>query len=145
MFVLELKSPLKLPCEMIVTYVLPTTKGALAKELVNRHGMTQVEVARIFGVTSAAISQYVKGVRGQNSLIDKSAYKHDFYKLIAVLADSIAAGGSISDALCTVCEFTKESGLLKALYVYENIPLDDITKFNCVRNVIKVNKDDSQL
>jgi hypothetical protein len=121
---------------MIVTYVLPTAKGALAKELVNKHGMTQVQVAKLFGVTSAAVSQYMKGIRGQNGVIDKSAYKDDFYDLIERLADRISEGGEVVRALCDVCDFTKESGLLKALYVYENVPQDDIDKFICPRPVL---------
>ena len=83
---------MKVPCEMIVTYILPTAKGALARELVNQHGLTQVEVSRLFGVTSAAISQYIKGTRGGNDIIDKSAYKEDFYKFISTMANEIMAG-----------------------------------------------------
>ena len=71
---------MKMPCELIVTHILPTARGALAKELVHNHGMTQVQVANLFGVTSAAVSQYIKGLRGGNNLIDKSAYREDFYK-----------------------------------------------------------------
>ena len=74
---------MKMPCELIVTHILPTARGALAKELVHNHGMTQVQVANLFGVTSAAVSQYIKGLRGGNNLIDKSAYRDDFYKMIA--------------------------------------------------------------
>ena len=37
---------MKMPCELIVTHILPTARGALAKELVHNHGMTQVQVSR---------------------------------------------------------------------------------------------------
>ena len=115
---------MKMPCELIVTHILPTARGALAKELVHNHGMTQVQVANLFGVTSAAVSQYIKGLRGGNNLIDKSAYredfyKEDFYKMIADKADAVAGGKDLTLALCEICTFVKESGLLKALYVYE--------------------------
>ena len=85
---------MKLPCELIVTHILPTARGSLAKELVKRHGMTQVQVAHLFGVTSAAVSQYLKGLRGGNNLIDKSAYRDEFYGMIADAADAVAAGGN---------------------------------------------------
>lgn len=110
---------MKMPCELIVTHILPTARGALVKELVNRHGMTQVEVARLFGVTSVAVSQYVKGLRGGNNLIDRSAYRDDFYKLIADTADRIASGEDVTMSLCNICAFVKSSGLLRALYVFE--------------------------
>ena len=106
---------MKMPCELIVTHILPTARGALAKELVHNHG----QVANLFGVTSAAVSQYIKGLRGGNNLIDKSAYREDFYKMIADKADAVAGGKDLTLALCEICTFVKESGLLKALYVYE--------------------------
>ncbi len=110
---------MKMPCELIVTHILPTARGAIAKELVTRHGMTQTEVAKMFGVTSAAVSQYIKGMRGGNTLIDKSAYRDDFYAMIADTADRIVAGADITESLCMICGFVKESGLLRALYVFE--------------------------
>ena len=122
---------MKIPCELIVTHILPTAKGALAKELVKRHGFTQVQVARLFGVTSAAVSQYVKGVRGGNSIIDKSAYKDDFYKMIEGMADNIASGMLVPEALCLLCEYVKKSGLLKALYIYEGYPDVPEMNFEC--------------
>lgn len=106
---------MKMPCELIVTHILPTARGALAKELVHNHGMTQVQVAKLFGVTSAAVSQYIKGLRGGNNLIDRSAYRDDFYKMIADSADAVAAGEDLTESLCRICAFVKESGLLRAL------------------------------
>ena len=110
---------MKLPCELIVTHVLPTARGALAKDLVTRHGMTQTQVAKVFGVTSAAVSQYIKGLRGDNPLIDRSAYRDDFYAMISDTADRIVAGADVAESLCGICAFVKETGLLRALYVYE--------------------------
>ena len=110
---------MKMPCELVVTHVLPTARGAIAKALVQQHGMTQTQVARLFGVTSAAVSQYIKGMRGGNNLIDNSAWKDDFYRMISEKADEVAAGADITEVLCGVCSYVKDSGLLKALYVYE--------------------------
>ena len=56
---------MKIPCELVVWYVLPTIRREVARELVNSHGMSQAEVARKFGVTDAAISQYLKKKRGE--------------------------------------------------------------------------------
>lgn len=124
---------MKMPCELIVTHILPTARGALAKELVTRHGMTQTQVAKVFGVTSAAVSQYIKGMRGGNNLIDKSAYRDDFYKMIADTADRIVAGADVTESLCGICAFVKETGLLRALYVYEGYSGELGTCYDCPR------------
>lgn len=124
---------MKMPCELVVTHVLPTARGAIAKELVTNHGMTQTQVARIFGVTSAAVSQYIKGMRGGNDLIDHSAWKDDFYSMIADKADEVASGADITETLCSVCAYVKSSGLLKALYVYEGYTGDLGICLDCPR------------
>ncbi len=110
---------MKLPCELIVNHILPTARGALAKELVNRHNMTQVQVANLFGVTSAAVSQYLKGFRGGNDIIDRSEYRNDFYKVISEMADRVHEGEEVTEALCGICHYVKDSGLLRALYILE--------------------------
>ena len=120
---------MKMPCELIVSHILPTAKGALAKALVNEHGMTQIEIAKLFGVTNAAISQYVKGLRGGKSLIDQTAYKDDFYSMISETATEISRGMTINEAICRVCSFVKNSGLLKALYLFEGYSADHLLCF----------------
>ena len=129
---------MKMPCELIVTHILPTARGALAKELVHNHGMTQVQVANLFGVTSAAVSQYIKGLRGGNNLIDKSAYRDDFYKMIADSANAVAGGEDLTESLCRISAFVKESGLLKALYVFEGYSGDLGICAECPRTAITI-------
>ena len=100
---------MKMPCELIVTHILPTARGALARDLVTSHGMTQTQVAKLFGVTSAAVSQYLKGMRGGNNLIDRSAYKDDFYAEIARMADEISNGADVTESLCGICNARRAS------------------------------------
>lgn len=104
---------MKMPCELTVTVVLPTARGELAKDLVKSHGYSQVQVSKLFGVTAAAISQYIKGVRGGNKYIDQSPMKNLFYAKISECATEISKGSSITDVLCEICDFSGEIGLIK--------------------------------
>lgn len=104
---------MKLPCELVVSVVLPTARGELAKELVKVHGFTQSNIAKMFGVTGAAISQYIKGTRGGNPLIDNSPYKEQFYSCIADSAERAAKGESIAQILCDICAYAKKIGLVE--------------------------------
>lgn len=128
---------MKLPCEMIVSHVLPVARGSISRDLVDRYGMTQVQVAKLFGVTSAAVSQYLKGIRGGDHIINRSAYKDDFHAVIRKISDMIVSGEDVSECLCMVCSFTKNSGLLKALYVYDGYSGENIACMECPRfNII---------
>lgn len=124
---------MKLPCEMIVSHVLPVARGSISKDLVDRYGMTQAEVAKLFGVTSAAVSQYLKGIRGGDDIINRSAFSEDFHKVIRDISDKIMQGNDVSGCLCEICSFTKKSGLLKALYVNDGYFSDDIPCMECPR------------
>ncbi len=51
-------------CETIVQIILPAVRALIAKELMEKHKLTQQEVATKIGVSQAAISQYRRDVRG---------------------------------------------------------------------------------
>lgn len=56
------------PCEIVVLYFLPTFRSLVARELIEKHGFSQVEVAAKLGTTQAAISQYLRSKRGEKKL-----------------------------------------------------------------------------
>lgn len=108
---------MKIPCEIVVWYVLPMIRREVSKELVYTHGMTQAEVARRFGVTDAAISQYLKKKRGGNSLVDDSPLYPKFQEEVAISAKRIAENNSdFSMEMCRLCGVVKSTGLLAIIY-----------------------------
>ena len=119
---------MKMPCELIVEHILPTAKAALAKALVEEFRMTQTEVGDIFGVTNAAISQSIKSLKKGNEVIDKSAYRDDFYSMVAMTAFGVREGKPLNEAICDICSYVRKSGMLRALYVFEGYSADDIDR-----------------
>ena len=109
---------MKIPCELIVWYVLPSIRRELARELVEKHHISQAEVARRFGVTDAAISQYLKAKRGTSKEIENSGKYEEFKKEVEVAAVRIMNGSDIVTETCRICEMVKKSGML--VKVYEN-------------------------
>lgn len=108
---------MKIPCELVVWYVLPTIRREVAKELVGSHGMTQAQVARKFGVTDAAISQYLRKKRGSNPLIEDSPSYEVFESEIRAAADRICNHDSeFATEICRICTVVKSTGMLARIY-----------------------------
>ena len=52
-------------CEKFVLNQLPGVRAMLVKDLMTRYGLTQTETARLTGITQAAVSQYMRSLRGR--------------------------------------------------------------------------------
>jgi len=50
---------LRLPCEMVTEHLLPIIRRELAQELVDRRKVSQIQAAKILGVTQPAVSNYL--------------------------------------------------------------------------------------
>jgi len=85
-------------------------------ELVENHGLMQAEVARRFGVTDAAISQYLKSKRGINKEIENSDNYPEFKLEVGRAAVRMLNGSDITTEICAICSMVKDSGMLCKIY-----------------------------
>jgi predicted transcriptional regulator len=60
-----------LPSEIEAKSLIPAIRAILAKKLINDYKMKEEVVAKVLGVTQAAISNYIRGTRGDTELITK--------------------------------------------------------------------------
>lgn len=56
--------PMILPEELTSKSVIPAIRALIVKRLVEEHGMTQQEAAKLLGVTQPAVSKYLHHKRG---------------------------------------------------------------------------------
>jgi len=90
-------------CEIIVLDVMPSVRALIAKELVERHGLTQAAAAKKLGMTQPAISQYRRNLRGGKAGIMEK-YGEVMGKINSI-AERIARGElSHMDATSEFCE-----------------------------------------
>ncbi len=104
---------MKMPCELIVWYILPAIRSAIAESMINDHNLRQTEVARKLGVTDAAVSQYLSSKRGKTVIKDPKILKQ-----IKESAKRIAKGEEDKILLetCRLCDLIKNSKILLDLY-----------------------------
>jgi predicted transcriptional regulator len=60
-----------LPSEIEAKSLIPAIRAILAKKLVTEYEMKEEIVARVLGVTQAAVSNYLRGTRGDIQLMNK--------------------------------------------------------------------------
>ena len=60
-----------LPSEIEAKSLIPAVRAIFAKKLVNEYDMKEEVVSRVLGVTQAAVSNYLRGTRGDIELMNK--------------------------------------------------------------------------
>ena len=79
-----------LPSEIESKLLIPALRAILSKELVIEKGLKEEEVARMLGITQAAVSNYVRGTRGDNELISKLVSLSEIMSMIKEISDDLS-------------------------------------------------------
>src|SRR5512136_1320188 len=104
---------------IVVQYILPALRGAIAKELIEEHGLRKTEVADMMEVTPAAVTQYLNGSRGDagSGVIERSSMA---ISLVSEIASDLAEGQTPPDMLltkmCRACYALRTEGLMCELH-----------------------------
>ncbi|MEM4400750.1 MAG: helix-turn-helix domain-containing protein, partial [Candidatus Nitrosocaldus sp.] len=57
-----------LPSEIESRSLIPAIRAIISRRLVNEYNMKEEDVARLLGITQAAVSNYIRGTRGDAEL-----------------------------------------------------------------------------
>jgi uncharacterized protein len=79
-----------LPSEIESKLLIPAVRAILSKELVTEKGLKEEEVARLLGITQAAVSNYLRGTRGDNELISKLVSLNEIMSMIKEISDDLS-------------------------------------------------------
>ncbi len=60
-----------LPSEIESKTLIPAIRAIISRKLVNDYSMKEEDVARLLGITQAAVSNYIRGTRGDAELVKK--------------------------------------------------------------------------
>ena len=79
-----------LPSEIESKLLIPAVRAILSKELTIEKGLKEEEVARMLGITQAAVSNYLRGTRGDNELISKLMSLSEIMSMIKEISDDLS-------------------------------------------------------
>lgn len=106
-----------IPCEVAVKCVLPAVRAMTARELIMKHKLKQVDVAKLLGISQPAISLYFRKKRGKAINLE---YESDVVALIENFAASLAKDDlppkDFIVAFCEICRTIRAKGLMCKLH-----------------------------
>jgi predicted transcriptional regulator len=79
-----------LPSEIESKLLIPAVRAILSKEMAIEKGLKEEEVARMLGITQAAVSNYLRGTRGDNELIAKLMSLSEIMSMIKEISDDLS-------------------------------------------------------
>lgn len=125
---------MKPPCIIVVQYVLPAIRVLVAKELVEKHDLKRVRVAEKMGITPAAVTQYLKEVRGERGvkIVESS---DEAVKIVSKIAEGLAKDEvSVYDVMadvCRVCRIMMSNDLLCEMHKEILPALSEVHECRC--------------
>ncbi len=100
---------MKPPCEIMTNYVLPAVRAHIARELIEKHGFSQVLAAEKLGLTQSAMSRYLASDRG-----GRTQLSDEVVRSIGGIAKDLAGRESLSpltvEETCRLCISMRRSG-----------------------------------
>jgi uncharacterized protein len=79
-----------LPSEIEAKSLIPAVRAILAKKLIKEYALKEEDVAKVLGITQAAVSNYVRGTRGDTELISKLESVREVMRMIDDIAKDLS-------------------------------------------------------
>jgi uncharacterized protein len=79
-----------LPSEIEAKSLIPAVRAILAKKLIREYSLKEEDVAKDLGITQAAVSNYVRGTRGDIDLISKLESVREVMRMIDDIANDLS-------------------------------------------------------
>jgi len=101
------------PCEVAVKSIIPAIRALMARELLEKYGMKQNQVAEILGVSQSAVSKYSGKVRGHAVKIeDLKDIQTSINAMVTLLINGKNQRIETLKLFCHVCITIREKGLM---------------------------------
>ena len=130
-----------LPAEIESKSLIPALRAILAKDLANNHHIREDEISKMLGVTQAAISNYIRGTRGDPKLIEKLLEDKQVADMLDDISDSLSSDKAYTPSNLSkfigLCNYIKSSLLICDIHHNLETNIDDEICKECENMLLK--------
>ena len=130
-----------LPAEIESKSLNPALRAILAKDLAKKHNIREDEISKMLGVTQAAVSNYIRGIRGDPKLIEKLLSEKQVASMITEISDNLASDKAYTPSSLSkfigLCNFIKSSLLICDIHHNLESNIDDKVCKECENMLLK--------
>ncbi len=130
-----------LPAEIESKTLIPALRAILSKKLAEDHKIREDEISKMLGVTQAAVSNYIRGTRGDPQLIQKLLSEEQVAKLINELCDSLTTDMAYTPSSLAkfigLCNYIKSSLLICDIHHNLESDIDEKVCKECENMLLK--------
>lgn len=130
-----------LPAEIESKTLIPALRAILAKKLAEDHNVREEEISKMLGVTQAAISNYIRGTRGDPALIAKLLSDKQVAVLIEELTDNLSSDMAYTPSSLSkfigLCNYIKSSLLICEIHHNLESNIDEKICKECENMLLK--------
>lgn len=132
---------LLLPAEIESKTLIPALRAILAKKLAEEHSIREDEISKMLGVTQAAISNYIRGTRGDPKLIQKLITDEQVSQMLNELSDRLASDMAYTPSslakFISLCNYIKSSLLICEIHHNLESNIDEAICKECENMLLK--------
>ena len=130
-----------LPAEIESKSLIPALRAILAKDLANKYHIREDEISKMLGVTQAAISNYIRGTRGDPKLIEKILEDKQVTDMLNDISDSLSSDKAYTPSNLSkfigLCNYIKSSLLICDIHHNLESNIDDEICKECENMLLK--------
>ena len=130
-----------LPAEIESKSLIPALRAILAKDLANKYHIREDEISKLLGVTQAAISNYIRGTRGDPKLIEKLLEDKQVTDMLNDISDSLSTDKAYTPSNLSkfigLCNYIKSSLLICDIHHNLESDIDDEICKECENMLLK--------
>ncbi len=130
-----------LPAEIESRTLIPALRAILSKRLSQKYNIHEDEISKMLGVTQAAVSNYIRGTRGDPKLIEKLEGEKQVTEMLTDICENLSSDKAYTPASLSkfigLCNYIKSSLLICDIHHNLESNIDDEVCKECENMLLK--------